>query len=75
MDEILTLIMVNSEAKRWQSGGYMVYGIAKFQIKFFFFFCSDGGGAVNNTGDVSSSFGDFMKNIATEIYRNCKSEP
>jgi len=62
----------------------MVYGIAKFQIKvvgffffffFFFFFCSDGGGAVNNTEDVSSSFGDFMKNIATEIYRNCKSKP
>ena len=49
--------------------------LQSFKSSFFFFFCSDGGGAVNNTEDVSSSFGDFMKNIATEIYRNCKSEP
>ena len=50
--------MVNSEAKRCQIGGYMVYGSAKFQIKFFCV-CSDGGGAVNNTEDVSSSFGEI----------------
>ena len=56
---------------------WWLYGLwnCKVSNQVFFFFCSDGGGAVNNTGDVSSSFGDFMKNIATEIYRNCKSEP
>jgi hypothetical protein len=57
---------------------WWLYGLWNCKVSnqvFFFFFCSDGGGAVNNTGDVSSSFGDFMKNIATEIYRNCKSEP